>query len=140
MQNPMPNLVYRITEVLSALGLSLPSGTNLGLFHALWTLISGQLLQTRGALIPALAATGLAPTEVRRAWAAFADGAWAVSHLIAELQTLVQREGRWQAQRFGGYRVVAVDTVGFFGPGSKPAPRSIFSPKPAKPCRPFRLA
>jgi hypothetical protein len=115
----MPNLVYRITEVLSALVLSLPIGTNLGLFHVLWTLISGRLLQTRGALIPALATTGLAPTEVRRAWAAFADGAWSVTQLITELQRLVQREGRWQARRSGGYRVVAVDTVGFFRPRLK---------------------
>ncbi len=115
----MPNLVYRITEVLSALVLSLPIGTNLGLFHILWTLISGRLLQTRGALIPALAATGLAPTEVRRAWAAFADGAWSVTRLIAELESLVRREGRWQAHRCGGYRVVAADTVGFFRPRLK---------------------
>lgn len=115
----MPNLVYRITEVLSALVLSLPIGTNLGLFHILWTLLSGRLLQSRGALIPALAATGLVPTQVRRAWAAFADGAWSVTRLIAALENLVQREGRWQACRCGGYRVVAVDTVGFFRPRLK---------------------
>ena len=115
----MPNLVYRITEVLSALVLSLPIGTNLGLFQVLWTLISGRLLQTRGALIPALAATGLAPTQVRRAWAAFAEGAWTVTRLIATLESLVQREGRWQACRCGRYRVVAVDTVGFFRPRLK---------------------
>jgi len=119
MQNPMPNLVYRITEVLSALVLSLPIGTNLGLFQVLWTLISGRLLESRGALIPALAAAGLAPAEVRRAWAAFAGGAWAVAHLIEGLQALVQREGRWHAQRFDRYRVVAVDTVGFFRPRLK---------------------
>jgi hypothetical protein len=53
----MPALVYRITEVLSAMVIDLPLGTKLGLFHILWTLISGWLLQTRGALIPALAAT-----------------------------------------------------------------------------------
>jgi hypothetical protein len=94
-------------------------GTNLGLFQVLWTLISGRLLQTRGALIPALAATGLAPVEVRRAWAAFAGGVWAVSHLIGELQAVVRREGCWHAHRFGGYRVVAVDTVGFFRPRLK---------------------
>ncbi len=115
----MPALVYRITEVLSALVLDLPLGTNLGLFHILWTLISGRLLQTRGALIPALTATGLEPAAVRRAWAAFADGAWEVSRLITALQALVRREGRWQPQRSGGYRVVAVDTVGFFRPRLK---------------------
>jgi len=105
--------------VLSALVLSLPIGTNLGLFHILWTLLSGRLLQTRGALIPALAATGLAPAAVRRAWAAFADGAWSVTRLIAALERLVRHEGRWQACRYGGYRVVAVDTLGFFRPRRK---------------------
>jgi hypothetical protein len=64
-ENPMPALVYRITEVLSAIVIDLPIGTNLGLFHILWTLISGRLLQTRGALIPALAATGLEPAAAR---------------------------------------------------------------------------
>lgn len=115
----MPALVYRITEVLSAIVINLPLGTNLGLFHLLWTLLSGRLLQTRGALIPALAATGLEPAAVRRAWAAFADGAWDVSQLIAALRALVRQEGRWHAQHIGGYRVVAVDTTGFFRPRLK---------------------
>ena len=44
----MPALVYRITEVLSAIVIDLPLGTNLGLFHILWTLLSGRLLQSRG--------------------------------------------------------------------------------------------
>ena len=115
----MPTLVYRITEVLSAMVIDLPIGTNLGLFHILWTLLSGRLLQSRGALIPALAATGLEPAAVRRAWAAFAGGAWDVSRLIAALQALVRHEGRWHAQHCGGYRVVAVDTTGFFRPRLK---------------------
>lgn len=115
----MPALVYRITEVLSAIVIDLPLGTNLGLFHILWTLLSGRLLQSRGALIPALAATGLEPAVVRRAWAAFADGAWGVSALITALWALVRREGRWHAQHCGGYRVVAIDTTGFFRPRLK---------------------
>jgi hypothetical protein len=45
--------------MLSALVVDLPIGTNLGLFPVLWTLVSGRLLQSRGALISALAATGL---------------------------------------------------------------------------------
>jgi len=115
----MPTLVYRITEVLSAIVIELPLGTNLGLFHILWTLLSGRLLQSRGALIPALAATGLEPATVRRAWAAFAHGAWDISQLVAALWAVVQQEGRWHAQHIGGYRVVAVDTTGFFRPRLK---------------------
>src|SRR5258706_9486726 len=115
----MSALVYRITEVLSAIVLDLPVGTNLGMFYILWTLLSGRLLPSRGALIPALAATGLEPAVVRRAWAAFASGAWDVSQLIAALQALVRQEGRWHAQHCGGYRVVAVDTTAFFRPRLK---------------------
>jgi len=115
----MPALVYRITEVLSALVLDLPIGTNLGMFYILWTLISGRLLQTRGALIPALATTGLDPMTVRRAWAAFAKGAWEVAGLIAALLAFVRREGRWQPEWVGKYCVVAVDTVAFFRPRLK---------------------
>src|SRR5450432_37463 len=115
----MPALVYRITEVLSAMVIDLPLGTNLGLFYVLWTLLSGRLLQRRGALIPALAATGLEPAVVRRAWAAFAGGAWDVSQLIAALQALVRQEGRWHARHCGRYRVVAVDTTAFFRPRLK---------------------
>ena len=115
----MPTLVYRITEVLSAIVIDLPLGTNLGLFQIIWTLISGRLLQTRGALIPALAATGLEPAAVRRAWAAFAYGAWDIAALIAALQAVVRQEGRWHARHIGGYRVVAVDTVAFFRPRLK---------------------
>jgi hypothetical protein len=115
----MPALVYRITEVLSAIVIDLPVGTNLGLFYILWTLLSGRLLQSRGALIPALAATGLEPAAVRRAWAAFAHGAWDISQLVTALRTVVRQEGRWHAQYIGGYRVVAVDTTGFFRPRLK---------------------
>ena len=99
--------------------IDVPLGTNLSLFHILWTLISGRLLQTRGALIPALAATGLEPAAVRRARAAFARGAWEIAQLAAAWQAVVQHEGRWYAQQTGGYRVVAVDTTGFFRPRLK---------------------
>jgi len=105
--------------VLSAIVIDLPLGTNLGLFHILWTLLSGRLLQSRGALIPALSATGLEPATVRRAWAAFAHGAWDISQLVAALQAVVRQEGRWHAQHIGGYRVVAIDTTGFFRPRLK---------------------
>ena len=129
----MPALVYRITEVLSAIVIDLPIGANLGLFHILWTLISGRLLQTRGALIPALAATGLELAVVRRAWAAFADGAWDVSQLIAALRALVRHEGRRHAQHCGKYRVVAhVGSTASPGPAagtSWPPPHPI-APKP----------
>jgi hypothetical protein len=68
----MSTPVYRITTLLSTLLHRVPVGTNLALFHLLWTLISGRLLESRGALFPALTASGLPPDAARRAWAALA--------------------------------------------------------------------
>jgi hypothetical protein len=68
----MPNLAYRIIEVLSVLVIDLPIGTNLALFQVLWAVLSSRLLESRGAIIPALSASGLSTGAVRRAWAALA--------------------------------------------------------------------
>ena len=46
-------------NILVALTEDLPVGTNLALLQFLWMLVSGALLPERGALFPALKATGL---------------------------------------------------------------------------------
>jgi hypothetical protein len=112
----MPSLVYRINALLCHVLTSVPVGTNLGLFHLLWTLLSGRLLASRGALIPALWDTGLAAEAVRRAGAALSHGCWRCSELLGAWQQAVDAEGRWQAHSHGGYRPVAGDLVGFFRP------------------------
>jgi hypothetical protein len=112
----MPTVVYRVTHLLSSLLEPLPIGTNLGLFHVLFMLMSGRLLESRGAVVPGLAALGLAPPAVRRAWAALAYGHWETAPLVTRWQQHVQAEGRWQPSQHGGYRPVACDLVGFFRP------------------------
>jgi hypothetical protein len=112
----MPTVVYRITQLLSSLVEPLPVGTNLGLFHLLWMLCSGRLLESRGAVIPGLAALGLPPPAVRRAWAALAYGDWETARLVATWQQQVQADGHWQARQHGDYRPVACDLIGFFRP------------------------
>ena len=112
----MPSILYGINNFLSRVVSSVPVGTNLGLFHLLWMLLSGRLLQSRGAVIPGLAAFGLSDAAVRRAWAALAYGRWRTSQLLAAWQHLVQNEGHWQAHRHGSYRPVACDLVGFWRP------------------------
>ena len=79
-------------------------------------LLSGRLLLRRGAVIPALADTGLPDDAVRRCWAALAYGKWQTKHLIDAWQQLLCDEGHWQAHQHGGYRPVACDLVGFFRP------------------------
>jgi hypothetical protein len=112
----MPTVVYRVTQLLSSLVEPLPIGTNLGLFHLLWMLSSGRLLESRGAVIPGLAAFGLTPPAVRRAWSALAYGHWETAPLVTGWQQQVQAEGWWQPREHGGYRPVACDLVGFFRP------------------------
>lgn len=112
----MPPTVYRVLSLLCAVVATVPLGTNLGLVHVLWMLVSGRLLETRGAVIPGLHAMGLPAPVVRRAWAAMGDGQWASRRVLRSWQTLVEGEGRWQAHQYDGYRPVAVDVTGFFRP------------------------
>jgi hypothetical protein len=112
----MSSLLYRINSLLSRVMAGVPIGTNLGLCHLLWMLLSGRLLQSRGAVIPGLAAFGLSAAAVRRAWAALAYGRWSIAGLLSAWQQLVQDDGHWHAHRHGGYRPVACDLVGFWRP------------------------
>jgi hypothetical protein len=102
--------------LLSTLLRHVPVGTNLALFHLLWMLMSGRLLESRGAVIPALAALGLPNDAVRRAWAALAYGRWEIAAFVASWQQQVHADARWRPHSHGGYRPVACDLVGFFRP------------------------
>jgi hypothetical protein len=128
----MPSPVYRITALLSTLLHRVPVGTNLALFQLLWTLISGRLLESRGALFPALTASGLAPDAVRRAWVALAYGQWNIQHLLTTWQQQVRSEGHWQPHIQAGYRPVACDLVGFFRPRLRDCPGKHFSAQAGK--------
>src|SRR5437016_5108957 len=113
---PMSPIVYRMNDVLARVVQCVPIGTNLGLFHLLWMLLSGRLLQSRGAVIPGLAAFGLPVAAVRRAWAALAYGRWRTAQLLADWQRVILADGHWHAHRHGGYCPVACDLVGFWRP------------------------
>ena len=112
----MSPIVYRMNGVLSHVLQHVPVGTNLGLFHLLWMLLSGRLLLSRGAVIPGLAALGLAAEAVRRAWAALAYGQWPTAQVLEAWEQLVREEQAFHAHQYGGYRPVACDLVGFFRP------------------------
>jgi hypothetical protein len=112
----MQETVYRTIEVLCAVVAGVPVGTNLGLVHLLWMLVSGQLLETRGAVFPGLSATGLSEPAVRRAWAALRRGDWSSAGLLRAWQRHVEAAGHWRAHEHEGYRPVAVDVTGFWRP------------------------
>src|SRR5205809_8031187 len=105
----MQETVYRVIGVLCAVVAGTPIGTNLGLVHLLWMLVSGRLLATRGAVIPGLSATGLSEPAVRRAWAALGQGTWSSVELLGSWREHVEQAGVWRAHEYEGYRPVAID-------------------------------
>jgi len=90
----MPDAVYQVMTMLCGLVAPLPIGTNLGLLHLLWMLVSGRWLGSRGALFAGLADCGLPDRAVRRAWAALGQGGWGSEQLLARWARAVQAAGR----------------------------------------------
>ena len=118
----MPTAVYRMLTLLGTLVVACPVGTNLGLLHLLWMLVSGRRLAARGALIPGLSDCGPAAPAVRRAWAALGQGGWTSGALLSRWAETLGREGQWQPRRHGGYHPVAVDLTGFWRPRLRGCP------------------
>jgi len=108
--------IRRTMEVLCAVTVKLPIGTNLGLLHFLWMQVSGMLLPNRGALFPALQAIGLCPGATRRAWAAFRYGSWEIADLLSAFEASVQEQGHWQATSYAGYKPIPVDLTAYWRP------------------------
>ena len=94
----------------------LPIGTNLALYQFLWMLVSGALHSSRGALFPALQASGLTEAEVRRSWAAFRYGAWDIGEMLSNWQEHVEGQEQWQIHQYAGYIVKSVDITAYKRP------------------------
>lgn len=123
----MHEAVYRVLTLVSALVVDVPIGTNLGLLHLFWMLLSGQALLSRGAIFPGLSAVGLSDGAVRRAWAALGRGSWTSDRLVRSWARVVEAEGLWQPHVHGGYQPVAVDITGFSRPRLRGCPTSHYS-------------
>ena len=112
----MSALCYEIAALLCQVLAEIPVGTNLGLFHLFWALLSGRFLTYRGALFPSLADLGLPDEAVRRSEAALAYGKWNLADLLTSWQKIVREQGRFRAHSYEGFRPVACDLIGFFRP------------------------
>jgi len=114
--------------VLNELLLGLPIGTNLAMLHVFWALLSGQLLNSRGALFPALKAIGLEDSAVRRAWTAVGNGVWQISVLIDLWCKYVEVLPEWKQYEYEGYKPVAADVTAFWRPSLKNCPSKHYHP------------
>ena len=128
----MQERVYGVLRLLCALVAPVPIGTNLGLLHLLWMLVSGRLLETRGAVIPGLSLLGLPEAAVRRAWAALGQGDWTTAELLRRWGAVVEQESRWAAHEQEGYRPVAVDVTGFWRPRLRGCPTTHYDGRAGK--------
>lgn len=113
------NPQYRTALFLSQLVARLPIGTNLALAHLLFTLLAGHLLQSRGALFPALATTGLTDAQVRAAQAALREGKWTIAYLLKRLNWLINKEHKAIVHQINGWHPMPLDWVGFYRPRLK---------------------
>ena len=112
----MSEIVYRIPSRLAQMLVSVPKGTNLGLFTLLWALLAGKLLPHRGALSGALWDLGVPKEAVRRSLAALSYGRFTLNLLLLAWQQAIEQEGHFRAHHYEGYSPVACDLVGFFRP------------------------
>ena len=108
--------MYRVSELAANLVKRVNIGTNLAIWHVLMTVMSGRLLASRGALIPALSASGLERQATMRAWRGAAGGGWQANEMLKQLKEQVATEGQWEALKIGGREVKAYDTLGIFRP------------------------
>jgi hypothetical protein len=115
-------------KILVALTQDLPIGTNFALLQFIWMLVSGALLPQRGALFPALKASGLSDQAIRRAWAAFRGGVWQTAVVLKLWQVQITGMAGWQVHRHEGYRVVVVDTTAFWRPTLHKCPSKHYHP------------
>jgi len=76
--------------------------------------MSGRFLASRGAVIPALAAMGLADDEVRRSEAALAYGRYRTMDLVSAWHKMVYEQGHFRRHSHEGIHPVAGDLTGFF--------------------------
>lgn len=121
----MPNTVYTTPQIaapqitaafLATLLHKLPIGTNLALAQLLFVVMAGYLIQSRGALLPALLAAGLDPKQSCRAMGALREGAWSINPLLQRLSQLIQDQNQAQPVRIGPWRPLLLDWLGFFRP------------------------
>ena len=106
--------IEQTIQALQVVLQGVPVGTNLALLQMLWSMVNGSFLTSRGAIFPAMLASGFTKEEIRRGWAAMRYGIWRIDELLNAWRNYVQEQGRWQGHEYEGYRPVAADITAFW--------------------------
>ena len=112
----MPKVFYRISNIICLVLKGVPIGTNKGLFHLIFAIISGRFLTARGGVFPALLDMGLDQQEIQRAGDALSDGVWNIATLVDNWQKIVQQEELVQLPSYEGYVPRPCDLTAFYRP------------------------
>ena len=115
----MPNIFYRISDIICHVLKGVNIGTNLGLYHLICALISGRFLASRGAVFPALHDMGLDKQQVRRAGAVLYERKWKTDTLVDNWKEFVEKEDLFQRHSYEGYSSKACDLTAFYRPRLK---------------------
>jgi hypothetical protein len=121
-------MINHTIAVLIVLTQGLPIGTNLGMLHFMYMLVSGALLPNRGAMFPGLKSIGLSDDAIRRAWVAFRKGVWQMPVILVLWREHVTGLPGWQEHRYEGYRAVPADVTAFWRPALKNCPSKHYHP------------
>lgn len=108
--------VEQTVRLLEHMVQGLPIGTNQALLYLFWALLCGAFLRSRGAIFPALQALGLTAAQIRRCGQALRQGAWTIHDLLRPFRASTLAQGRWQPNRYEGFRPVAGDVTAFWRP------------------------
>lgn len=92
-------------EALIELVEGVPKGTNVGLMQMMWAMVSGALLPNRGAVIPALASTGLTKEGNTESVGGISRGCMADRRPAGELARVCER-----ATGMGGASIRGIQT------------------------------
>lgn len=106
--------IKQTIQALQVVLQGVPVGTNLALFQLLWSMLNGSFLISRGAIFPAMKASGFDNKEIRRSWAAMRYGIWRIDDLITAWRSYIQSQGDWQSREYEGYRPIAADITTFW--------------------------
>jgi hypothetical protein len=112
----MSTAVAETIVTLEAVVKSVGVGTNLGLVHLLWAMLSGAFLESRGGVYPALQAAGFTIKQIRRSGQALRTGVWEMGELVKSWRATVQGAAHWQPHSYEGYEPVAADITTFWRP------------------------